>query len=47
MNYLEFPLTFLANQQRLFKQANHGAYSNLGTKVGTQNKDLALFHRPT
>ena len=24
-----------------FKQANHGAYSNLGTQVGAQNKDFS------
>ena len=24
-----------------FKQANHGAYANLGTQVGAQNKDFS------
>ena len=38
-----FLSTWLANRQWLLKQADHGAYSNPGTQVGTQNKDFGAF----
>ena len=35
-----FPSTWLADRQWPYQQANHSAYSNPGTQVGTQNKDF-------
>ena len=44
MNYRKyfsnFPSTWLADRQWPYQQANHSAYSNPGTQVGTQNKDF-------
>ena len=37
---LNFPSTWLANRQWPFQQANHGAYSNPGTQVGTQKTNF-------
>ena len=38
---LNFLLSWLANRQWHFKQANHGTYSNPGTQVRAQNKDFS------
>ena len=35
-----FLSSWLAYRQTLLEQANHGAHSNLGIKMGTQNKDF-------
>ena len=40
---LEFTSNLLANRQWHFRQANHGRYSNPGSQVGAQNKDIGGF----
>ena len=51
MNYqkviLNFPSTEWANDNGLFQQANHGTYSNPGTQVVAQNKNLVTVSRWT
>ena len=51
MNYWKcisnFVSSWLANWQCHFKQANHGAYSNLGTQVGSITRISVLFHNQT
>ena len=36
-----FPSVWLANQQQLFKPANHVVYSHPGAKLGMQEKGFA------
>ena len=36
----EFPFNVIGKSTTAFYQANHGAYSNSGTQVGKQNKDV-------
>ena len=51
MNYqkviLNFPSTEWANDNGPFQQANHGTYSNPGTQVVAQNKNLVTVSRWT
>ena len=42
-----FPLTWWANQQWLFRQANYGMCSNSGTQVGPRTMISALYCRRT
>ena len=42
-----FVSSWLANWQCHFKQANHGAYLNLGTQVGSITRISVLFHKQT
>jgi len=39
---LNFPSTWLTYGQWLFKQVNHGTYSNLDTQLESQNMDLSV-----
>ena len=51
MNYqkviLNFPSTEWANDNGPFQQASHGTYSNSGTQVVAQNKNLVTVSRWT
>ena len=51
MNYqkviLNFPSTEWANDNGPFQQASHGIYSNSGTQVVAQNKNLVTVSRWT
>ena len=51
MNYqkviLNFPSSEWANDNGPFQQANHGTYSNSGTQVVAQNKNLVTVSRWT